>query len=306
MVRILSLPVLLASWLWALGSWALFWGFLPVSQGLATWAAGGEFIGLSLAPWTQPWALVNQPSPGFAATNTALWSYWLPPFLWAVAVALVLPQLPPGNSLHRHLLLLQGATGAAFLGLGWLPGLGLEDGLLAGLARFFHQDPHLWRWGTALLAVLLLRPVTVALCSYLWYGRRGPTPRRRMVAVGLHLAIPAGLWVVLVALTAPRLPLASLGPFALVAVGTVTWAAFGKPPHPRRGREFFPRRLWLALAWVLLAVMPLGTAALPVEGRAKGYLWGQERMTSNVRREIHRLRLPLFPATPPAKSWPGS
>lgn len=303
---LLGLPQVLTSWLWAATAWVLVWWALPVAQGLATAAAGGQFIGLSLPTWTQPWALVNEPSVGFAASRTALWAYWLPPFVLAGVLALVLPQLPTGPSLARHLFCHHLAFASACLGLAWLPSLGLEDGLLAGLSRFAKQDPQLWRWGLALLAGVLVRPVVTALASSLWHLPGGPTTGRKLLTWALHLGVPAGLWLGLVAASAPRFPAASLPPFLAALVLSLLWALVARPPHPLRQRELYPASTWLALALVFLLVVPSLVAFSPVGTRPRGYLWGRERMTSNVRPEILKITLPLSPAARPGASVPGS
>lgn len=302
---LLGLPQLLTSWLWAATAWVLVWWALPLAQGVATAAAGGQFIGVSLPTWTQPWALVNEPSVGFAATSNALWAYWLPPFVLACVLALVLPQLPSGASLSQHLFLSHVAFASACLGLGWLPSLGLEDGLLAGLSRFFKQDPQVWRWGMALLAGVLVRPVVTGLTSSLWHLPGGPTFSRKLATWGLHLGMPAGLWLALVAVSAPAIPAASLPPFFAVLLLSGLWAAAAKPPHPLRPRELYPASAWLALALTLLLVGPSLLVFSSAGLRPKGFLWGVERMTSNVRPETLRITLPLSPAARRAPSGPG-
>ncbi len=302
----LGLPQVLTSWLVAASAWVLVWWALPMAQGLATAAVGGQFIGVSLPTWTQPWALVNEPSVGFAATRTALWAYWLPPFLMAVFLALLLPQLPPGPSLARQLFFHHGAFAAACLGLGWLPTLGLEDGLLAGLSRFFKQDPQLWRWGMVLLGGVLVRPVVTGLGSTLWHLPGGPTAGRRLLLWGLHLGVPAGLWLLAVLAFAPRFPAASLPPFLGVLLVSLLWAVTAKPPHPLGRRELSRASLYLALGSALLLVAPSLVVFSPAALQPKGYLWGGERMTSNVRKEIVKVTLPLSPAARRGPSAPRS
>ncbi|MFN3414024.1 MAG: hypothetical protein ACK42L_08200 [Thermoanaerobaculum sp.] len=303
---LLSLPALLTSWLLAACAWVLVWWVLPVIQGLGTAAAGGQFIGLSLPTWTQPWALVNEPSLGFAATRTALWAYWLSPFLAAFLLALVLPQLPCGTSLSVQLFLSHLALAAVCLGLAWLPSLGLEDGLLAALSRFFKQDPQLWRWGMALLAGILVRPVVLGLGSSLWHLPKGPTLGRRLLTWALHVGVPAGLWVAWVWASAPCFPVASLPPLLLVLLLSSVWALAAKPPHPLRQRKLYGASPWWALFFALLLVVPSLWVFSPAGLRPKGYLWGVERVTSNVRPETLKITLPLSPAARRGSSAPGS
>lgn len=304
--RILSLGVLVTSLLVAACAWVLVWWLLPLAQGLATAMAGGQFIGVSVPTWAQPWALVNEPSVGFAATRTALWAYWLPPFALAVLGALLLPQFPAGVSLARHLFLNHLALAFALLGLGWLPGLGLDDGLLSGLSRFFGLEARLWLWVAALAAGLLTRPAVLAFTAYLWHTPGGPTPGRKAAVWAAHSGGPAASWLGFVAATAPRFPREALAPFLLALVLSLLWAVGTKPPHPLRTREIGAKAAWLALALALVVVAPSLVAFSPLALRPRGYLWGVERLTSNVRPEIRKLKLPLSPAAQPGSSAPRS
>lgn len=301
-----SLPVLLASWALAATAWVLVWWTLPLVQGLATAAAGGQFIGLSLPTWTQPWALVNEPSVGFAATRAALWAYWLAPFLAAAILAAAAPQLPAGASLARHLFFAHASLAAAFLGLAWLPAVGGEDGLLAGLSRFFRQDPRLWQWGMVVLAGILAAPAVRGVASCLWHLPQGPTAFRKFSAWLLHVGVPAALWLAFVGLSAPAWPTAPLPPFLLALLLSVLWAVATKPPHPLRRRELYRASPWLAWAAALLVVAPSVVVFAPAAGRPKAYLWGTERMTSNVRPGTVKITLPLAPAARRGSSAPGS
>jgi phage shock protein PspC (stress-responsive transcriptional regulator) len=306
--RIFSLPLLCTSWAFGLLAWVLVWWALPACQGFAVALAGGQWIGLAVPPWTQPWALVNEPSVGFAATRTALWSYWLSPFLAAAVLALLLPQLPTGSSWGARLLLLHLALAAANLGFAWLPGLGVEDGLLAGLARFFGLDPVLAPWGGVALTVLLQAPPLAWFASHLWHGPGGPTPARKLRLWAAHLVPPAASWLAAVAFTAPQLPRRSLATFLAAQLLALALLLGRKPPHPLGARELGRTTPFLAWALVLLLAVPSWVAFAPAAGRPKGYLWGRERLTSNVRREVLRLplKLPLGHGAPRGSSSPGS
>lgn len=288
-------------------TWVFLWWLLPIAQGLGTWAVGGSFIGVSAPSWTQPWALVNEPSVGFAATRTALWAYWLSPFLLAATLAFCSLQVPAGSSLLRHLFLVHLAWGASFLGLAWLPGLGLEDGLVTGLARFFHVNPKFALGGFLALSVLATRFPAVNLASNLWHLPQGPTWGRRLLLWLLHLLPVAAFWTFFAVLPAPRVPLASVVFGGITSLSALLWLLFAKPPHPL-GRREWPRAAPL-LPWglVLFLATPSFFAFSPWGARPLGFLWGKEGLTSNVRPEVLRvpLRRLLSPGSPPAGSSPG-
>lgn len=300
--------VLLASWSLALLAWTLVWWALPLAQGIGTWLVGGQFIGLALPTWTQPWALVNEPSVGFAATRTALWSYWLSPFLLAVFLALGATQLPVGPSLARQLFFLHLSAAAAHLGLAWLPGLGRDDGLVAGITRFFRWPAEPTLWGGAFAAGAMGCLPLRQLASYLWWQPKGPTPWRRFALWLTHSLLPAVAWSAAVSLTAPHLPRRSLVSLAFAQLLVLMGLLASRPGHPLRQRELAPASPWLAWAAVLVFSVPSFYLFSPVGGKPKGFLWGKEGVTSNVRREIHRLPVtrPLGPAALPAPSGGGS
>jgi len=303
-----SFPVLLTSWALALLAWVLVWWALPLAQGAAVQGVGGQFIGLSVPTWTQPWALVNEPSVGFAATRQAFWTYWLAPFLFAGLLALAARQLPAGDSLARHLFFIHLSFAAFALGFAWLPGLGLEDGLLAGLARFFSGKPGLLLWGAALLGGLGMGWAACSLASYLWWLPGQAKPMHKLLLWLSHLWVPAGLWVAWVALTSPAFPRKSLFTLAFAQALTGLQLGLRQPAHPLGRRHWQSQSLWLSWALVFLLAVPSFLAFAPRGGRPVGYLWGVEGPTSNLRRQVLPLplKLPLVPAKPRGWSSPGS
>lgn len=294
----LQLRVLLLSWLLAAVLWPLMWLLLPLAQGVGVAAVGGEWIGVS-APWgAQPWAMVNQPGIGFAATRHALLGYWLPPLVLPLLLALLLPPLmPSGEGWVSELSVYHFATAAAVLGLGLAPPLGVSDGPAAGLEVF-------WRFPS--LAVVLLGAgagvlgatmASLRLASPLWLAPGGPTRRRRLLVPLLHTGAPLGLWlgVVCVAGWQPRTAAAVVGGGVVgLAVVASAWFVTHAPLVRRRAPG------WGAIVLTgLLAVVvggALAWAGAPLQGAPKGFLWGQERMTSNVREGTVRIELKRRPA----------
>lgn len=204
--------------------------------------------------------------------------------------------------------LLHLSSAAAQLGFAWLPGLGGEDGLVAGLARFFGLDPIWAPWGGVALAAVLQVPPVACFASYLWHGPGGPTPGRKLRLWVSHLAPPAVFWLAVGAANAPQLPRQSVATFLAAQLLVFLLLLARKPPHPLEDRDLGRHAPWLAWGLVLLLVLPSLFVFAPAAGRPKGYLWGTERLTSNVRREILRvpLKLPRAPAAPRGSSLPGS
>jgi len=302
--------ILLLSWLLAVVLWPLVWLLLPLAQGVGVAAVGGEWIGLS-APWgAQPWALVNQPGVGFSATREALLGYWLPPLLLPLLLALLPPPfMPSGQGWVSELGVYHLATAAAVLGLGWAPSLGVSDGPAAGLEVF---------WRLPSLAVVLLAAgagvvgatmASLRLASPLWLAPGGPTRRRRVLVPLLHGGVPLALWCAAVCLGGwhPRTAAALVaGAVAGLTAVASAWFVTHAPLVRRRAPG------WGAILLVALLAVAGGGAlawAGAPQGRApKGYLWGQERMTSNVRSGTVRIELRRLPAptAPRGSSAAGS
>ena len=298
----LQLRVLALSWLLSAVLWPVVWLLLPAAQGVGVMIAGGEWIGVS-APWgSQPWALVNQPGVGFAATRAALWAYWLPPLVVPLLLALLLPPLmPSGQGWVSELGIYHAATASAVLGLGLAPSLGVGDGPAAGLETFW-QIPSLW---VVLLAALVgatgATMASLRLASPLWLAPGGPTRRRRLLVPLLHAGPPLALWLVGVWLggwrprTAATVVAGAVFGLAVVASG---WFVTRAPLVRRRAAG------WGTMVLASFLAIGIGTllawAGAPQGGSPKGFLWGEERMTSNVRSGTVRIEL----KRPPAQTGP--
>jgi hypothetical protein len=302
--------VVLLSWLVATGLWPVAWLVPSLAQGVGVTSAGGQWIGLAVPFAGQSWALVNEPTVGFAATHAALWAYWLAPLLAPLVLALLLPLfVPTGRSWLGELTVLHLALASAVLDLGWAPPLGVGDGPAAGLERFWGMGE-----GTVVGICLLLAAVSVPftlvrLLSHLWNVPGGPTRRRRLVAVTLHVVVPAGGWCAVTLLSGWRLPVIS----ALAAGGLmviVLAAAFTFVSHPPIARKRGPEWTAFALAAVVAVIAggAVAWAGAPLAGMPRAILWGPPGATNNVRRGMERLEIMrlLAPTAPPAPSGRGS
>lgn len=277
---------------------------MTVAQGLGVVLQGGEWIGVSLAWGQHPWALVNQPHVGFAATRGALVGYWLAPMMAGLLLAVLPALLLSGQGWTGELLVLQTAMAGALLVLGWAPGLGLEDGPAAGLARFWRLPPWLLPLAGAIAGGVAIHVPTTRLCAFLWHSSPGPTRRRRVFTVLLHGTLPALLWIVAVASAGWPLPGHALAGLGVVALGSMLAAWVWLPRSPLRPRALPGWPGWLALAVISLVLAGVsGWAGSASGGKARALVWGHPGMTNNVRPAmvVTRLTPPPAPAVPPAR-----
>ncbi|MEW6337121.1 MAG: hypothetical protein ACOY3Y_16040 [Acidobacteriota bacterium] len=289
----LSPRVVVLSWAAAGLAWPLVWLLLTVSQGLGVIATGGEWIGVAL-PWGQhPWALVNQPNVGYAATRAAFWGYWLTPLLGAAILSLAVPLgVSASRSWLAELLVCQFGFAGACLGFGWAPPLGVVDGPAAGLARFWHVGSPTLIGGCALFGALAILPSVLRLTGHLWHVQAGPGRSRRLAALAVHGLLPALTWPIVSFLVGWGPNGRSVVTLGAVLLGAVIGAWFGVPRAPLRPRPEVPPAT-VALAWTacLVVACALVWSGAPRGGAAKALMWGTERMTSNVRSPMVRVRL---------------
>ncbi len=299
----LSGRVVLLSWLVAASAWPVAWWMLAVAQGVGALAAGGGWIGVAVPLGGEPWALVNEPTVAFAATRGALFGYWLPPLLAAAILAVLLPLLAsaPGTGWWGELFLLQLAFASAVLGLGLAPSLGLEDGPVAGLSRFWRVNPAAVVWLAAALGVLSIQVAGARLGRQAWAVQGGPRRWRRIAAFLVHAVAPAIAWLAVVVLRGWPLPMTALAPLGVVLAAGLVGAVAWTPRAPLRPRhEAGSQTLSVALAMGLFLSGFAAWAGGPANRQGKALLWGAERMTSNVRPGMERI--PLRPLRPPAPS----
>lgn len=296
------------SWSTALLVWPLTWWLLASAQGLGVALLGGQWIGLSVPFGAAPWGLVNEPSISFAVSRGALFGYWLAPLLLAATLALIAPPLlPGGGAWFGELVVFHLAFSCAFLGLGWSPPLGLGDGTVAGLERFWEVEP-LVTVGLALaVAVIAVQASAVRLVAPLWDAPGGPLRRRRVAAAFAHGAVPAGAWCGAAMAIGWRPPAATVATASVVVVALLGAAWLWVPRHPRlRRRQPVPGRvLATAVVGICLLLVALWFGA-PRAGRAQAVLWAAEGTTSNVRSELARVRLRPDHRAQPESSGPRS
>jgi hypothetical protein len=280
----LSVRTVLLSWLTSAVAWPLAWMLLAVAQGVGVVLLGGGWIGVAVPLGQHPWGLVNEPSVAFASSRGALFGYWLAPMLLAVVVAVALPVSVSVRRWWGELFVFHLALASAVLGLGWAPALGMEDGPIAGLARFWEVDSSLVVVVAAVVGVATVQLAVVRLGSHLWPLQGGPRRLRRITAVLTHTIPPALVWVALSALLG--WPLLSTSCLAMAAVLVGAWLAawLWLPRAPLRTPPEVGARGWIVATVAALLVAALAAwAGSPAKGGARALLWGSRGMTNNVR-----------------------
>ena len=291
----LSLRSVLLSWALALAVWPLAWALPVLAQGLATAAVGGDWIGASI-PWGQvPWALVNEPGIAFAASRSAVLSYWLPPLLLPLALAVALPLLwPTSGRWVAELALFHAALASAVLGLAWATPLGMVDGPGTGLVRFAGLPPRLVALGLPLLACIAAPLAFRRLGGRLWPAWGGPTRRRRLALVLVHGALPGAAWICGACLLGWSMSPAALAGVAAVLVGSLLAGFVLVPRAALRAELSIGPKTLLAIALVAVAVLPVALwAGASHGGRPLALLWGQPTLTNNIRPAMLRRQLTL-------------
>ncbi len=256
-----------------------------VGQGIGSTISGCSWIGLSLPPHRQVWALVNQPTLSFSSTMGAS-GYWLGSLILPLLVALVLPSLARGFGIPGQLYFVHIAWAAAAIGGAWLSVVDLEDGHLSRWLGALDL-PALAVWSGPLLAALVAIVPTMQLLCLLRESRREATRQARLTVVLCNFGLPLLLWAGLMfwlggkLLIAPALAL--LAPLLVAMV--VAWRGFPRP-SPQRPQDIRASSLlWLALSAALMTAV-VTAAGRPLGDTVSGLLWGRPGICNNVREWI--------------------
>ncbi len=281
-----------------------------MAQGVGTWLVGGSWIGVALPLGGVPWGVVNEPGVAFAASRAALAGYWLPPLLLPAVLALLLPWLAPSSGRWPgELAIFHLSAALALLALTWGVPLGVADGPARGLETFWRVPNGVTVAAAGLVAAISGSLAVVRLAAHFWHAPGGPTRRRRLALVLVHLGVPTVGWLLAVRLLGfPLLP----GPcrtLAAVLAGIVVAAALLVP----RPAIYAPPALgaW-RLAILALVALPVLVAAAAVgsagTGRGTALLWGRQGPTSNLRPGVVAIELTRrpVPTARPGSSAAGS
>ncbi len=283
-INVVAPGAVLASWLGACFGALLAPLLAALGQGLGAVLGGCRWIGLSLPPDRQVWALVNQPTLDFAIRPAAL-GYWfgslaLPLLFAALAVAL----LPRLQGVAWELAVVQSAWFAAVIGGAWLPLLDPEDGHLARWL-FLHRWPAELASFAPTLAAVAAVPAVLRLLALLRAGHRSCGRALRLTTVLIHLGLPTAGWVAATALLRGGLPLPSAVASAAPLVIAFAVAFYGYPAPYVRPLE--PVRAG-SMAWLLIWTLALA-AGVAVAGRpladdeARAVLWARPDGMNNLR-----------------------
>ncbi len=279
-----ALSTVAVSWLAAVSAPAPALMLAVLGQGLGAVAGGCGWIGASLPPNRQVWALVNQPTLDFSSSPGA-GGYWLGslvvPFLVALLLLTMRPKTP---TLVGQMALMQTVWWTALVTGVWLP---LVDPVDGHLPRWLllHRLPASLVWLAPASAAVVALFATLRLLEIA--RRRHPDMSRtvRMATLAVHLILPVVVWLCVIRALGGSWPLRPILGLAVpvVAAAAFTWFLYPRPyprplKAPTRGRV-------VALAAVgLVAASTVWWAGRPLpEDRQSGVLWGVPRSFNNIR-----------------------
>jgi hypothetical protein len=286
--------LIFVSWLAAAGAFPFALVTAVGGQGLGALVGGCSWIGISLPIDRQPWALVNQPVLNFASQPAAVgywWGSWLVPLLGAVVLGLLRPR---SRSWTVELVIVQITWAAVVVAGAWLPLLDAEDGhLVRWLA--LHQLPAAAVWAAPLVAAVVGLVSAIRVLELARRQRPDLGRARRTGLVTVHLAVPAVLWVAVVAGVIGAPPVratAGLGVPVAAAI-VLAWLRF-PGPHVRRLQPPTTRDVAALAVGVGLVVAVVWLAGRPLDGGSRaGLLWAKPTAFNNIRAWIEPLSVPL-------------
>jgi hypothetical protein len=269
-----------------------------LGQALGALVGGCGWIGITTPLDRQVWALVNQPTLHFASLARSV-GYWTGSAVLPMLVAFTaIPLLPRARRLGSELVVLQAAWAAAVVGLAWLPLLDPVDGHLSRWVELWRLPPPV-RWAVPLVALPAAVLPTLRLLSLVRMARQHCGRLLRLAAVGVHLVLPAAVWVGAATLIRGEPAWWSTAAVAAVAALALAVAWSGYPPA-------FVHRLeglsgWSFVSGVTASALLIGlvlAAGRPVAADSRaGVLWSAPGATNNLRPWVDATSLPWVEAT---------
>lgn len=310
-------PGIVTGWLMAVPAFAAVFTAVAVAQGLAVVLSGGAWIGLSLPPHLQPWALVNVPVIDFATTSGGL-AYWLAGPVVCLVLAVMVPGfVPRPSSMAAELAALQVAWTAGAFGLGWLALVDGWDGHLSRMLRLWDL-PNWLVWLAPVVAGAAVVPACLRLLALARAARTQLNRGRRLSTVGLlfwcpTIALGCGLVALLTIAGWPETPMAGLGFLAadprraviglappILVTGLLAWIGYPAPAFANL-RPVDGRSIVAAAVLALAAVVWIGWCGAPTPSdQVRSLLWSRPDHRNNIRPWIERRpeMLPLPPNPP--------
>ncbi len=288
--NLMSLRGLLASWLAAAFAYPAALLLAACGQGIGAVLAGCRWIGLSIPPHREVWALVNEPSPGFASQQAAT-PYWLGSVALPLVVAFTaIALLPRPRRITSELVTAQLAMAAAAVGGAWLPLVEPSESHLARWLAFRRWPDELVLLAPLLAVAAVVLPTLRVLALARIHHREMPR-LLRVATVLLHLVLPAATFVAVATALLGRVPV-SAAVAVLFAVAVAPIVAFiGYPPalvRPVEGVGGRQLAWWLVAALAAVSMVGLAGRPLPSD-RVSGVLWGRPAAYDNIRRWIEPL-----------------
>jgi hypothetical protein len=282
---------------------------VAIAQGLVVLWSGGQFIGVSLPPHLQPWALVNQPALNFASTPAGL-AHFAVGAVVCLLIAVMAPAIiPRPSTMAAELGMIQMAWTAAVYGLGWIPLVDPWDGHLARMLRL-RDAPQALLWTLPFVAAVAALPAVIRLLSL----ARSATPQllgpQRLGVVVAGLVLPtitttAGLVALLTVTGWPDTPLdgvgflgedprrAALGVIPALLLAMVVAATRVPTTNPLRLRAADGRSVMLMALLATLLAASVAVAGAPLaNATARSLLWGSPNHLNNIRPWIDRTARP--------------
>jgi len=283
-------PALLYGWLAAISCLALALVLAALGQGIGAMTGGCTWIGVSIPPHHQVWALVNQPSIAFAHQLSSLGYWWgsvVLPLLVAVCASTIIPR---SQSVAAELFWLQLSWACVVVAGCWLPLLDAKDGHISRWL-YLNQHPSELVWliplvGSAIAVIPSLRLLALARAGRAHMGRA-----ERLVVALLFLGGPTALWVVVASLIGGAFSLFATAATCLPLLTTLMLAWYRYPrPYVQRLQRVTAGNFLRQMIVALVLVAGIAIVGRPLGGGAvAGLLWGQASSFNNIRSWIDPL-----------------
>lgn len=289
---VLAPQVILKTWLLAASTFPAAMVFAAVGQGIGSTLGGCRWIGVTCPVDRPAWALVNEPTLSFAATDGAL-GYWLGSWVFPLVIAAgAIAFIPRTRSVAGELSVVQLAWGAVIGGVALQPVL---DPATSHIAQWsaLHDLPDQLVWFAPAVAGSVAFIPALRVLALAREGRRSLRRVTRLAVVVVHLVLPAAAWGLLV--------LASGGPSWTIAVAVaapsltaLAVAFYGLPP--RLGHRLAPGTFSSSVAALLIAIVVwafIAVAGAPTgRGLRSGVLWAEPNARNNLRDWVNPRPLP--------------
>lgn len=280
----LAVNAVLTSWIWAVAAVTVVLVATTLGQAVGALFGGCGWIGVSIPVHRPVWALVDQPTLDFARRTAAV-GYWFGAVATATVLgALTIAVVPRPRTVAAELAMVQTAWSAVVVGVAWMPLLDLEDGHPARWLSLHSLPEELLAIapvvGAAVAVIPTLRLLAVARAGRTHLGRAA-----RLGVVIVHFLLPAGAFLAVACLLAPRLPAVALIGATGPAASALAVAWFGFPPaHPWPLEPPGAAPILRATCAAILGLAVVWMTGRPTaDGGAAGIVWRTPSARNNIR-----------------------